>query len=117
MSTTSVLSPVLDARVHEVVARLQAARAYPTGGVSAKARVDVDPHQYGEFGFSIFPEQGDLIYLLCRAIGAKRVAEFATSVGMSTLYFAAAMRDNGGGTVIGSEIVPEKIAAAKKNLT
>jgi predicted O-methyltransferase YrrM len=35
---------------------------------------------------------------------------------MSTLYFAAALRDNGGGTVIGSEIVPAKVAAAKRNL-
>jgi predicted O-methyltransferase YrrM len=47
---------------------------------------------------------------------ATRVAEFATSVGMSTLYFAAAMRDNGGGTVIGSEIVPAKVEAAGRNL-
>jgi predicted O-methyltransferase YrrM len=36
---------------------------------------------------------------------------------MSTLYFAAAVRDNGGGTVIGSEIVPEKIVIARRNLT
>jgi predicted O-methyltransferase YrrM len=35
---------------------------------------------------------------------------------MSALYFAAAMRDNGGGTVIGSELVPAKIATAKSNL-
>jgi predicted O-methyltransferase YrrM len=35
---------------------------------------------------------------------------------MSAIYFAAAMRDNGGGTVIGSELVPEKVAAAKRNL-
>jgi predicted O-methyltransferase YrrM len=35
---------------------------------------------------------------------------------MSTLYFAAALRDNGGGTVIGSEIVPAKVTAARSNL-
>jgi len=62
------------------------------------------------------PEQGHLIYLLCRGLRAKRVAEFATSIGMSTLYFAAAVRDNGGGTVIGSELVPAKIEAARRNL-
>ena len=67
-------------------------------------------------GFSIHPEQGDLIYLLCRAMGARRVVEFATSIGMSTLYFAAAIRDNGGGKVIGSDIVPGKLAAARRNL-
>jgi len=62
------------------------------------------------------PAQGDLIYLLCRALSATRVAEFATSVGMSMLYFAAAIRDNGGGAVIGSELVPEKLATARRNL-
>jgi predicted O-methyltransferase YrrM len=36
---------------------------------------------------------------------------------MSTLYFAAALRDNGGGTVIGSEIVPAKVETARRNLT
>ena len=35
---------------------------------------------------------------------------------MSTIYFAAAVRDNGGGKVIGSELVPAKVAAARRNL-
>jgi predicted O-methyltransferase YrrM len=35
---------------------------------------------------------------------------------MSTLYLAAAVRDNGGGQVIGSEIVAEKVAIARRNL-
>ena len=64
---------------------------------------------------ALFPAQGDLIYLLCRAIRATRVVEFATSIGFSTLYFAAAVRDNGGGTVIGSELVPSKVAIARHN--
>jgi predicted O-methyltransferase YrrM len=42
-------------------------------------------------------------------MGAKRVVDFATSIGMSAIYFAAAMRANGGGTVIGSELVPERV--------
>ena len=44
------------------------------------------------------------------------MVEFATSVGMSTLYFAAAVRDNGGGMVIGSELVAAKVEAARHNL-
>jgi predicted O-methyltransferase YrrM len=35
---------------------------------------------------------------------------------MSALYFAAAIRYNGGGAVIGSELVPEKLANARRNL-
>jgi predicted O-methyltransferase YrrM len=76
----------------------------------------IRPEAFADVGFSIHPEQGDLIYLLCRGMGARRVVDFATSVGMSALYFAAAMRDNGGGQVIGAEIVPKKIKTARKNL-
>jgi predicted O-methyltransferase YrrM len=113
----NTLSPVRDPRVLAVVDRLQAERRRPAdGGRLANPGRSHDPHDYAEYGFSIVPEQGDLIYLLCRGLRAKRVVEFATSVGMSTLYFGAAMRDNGGGKVIGAEIVPAKVAAAKRNL-
>lgn len=47
---------------------------------------------------------------------ATRVVDFATSVGMSALYFAAAMRDNGGGLVIGAELVLAKVETARRNL-
>lgn len=107
--------PLLDPRINAVIARLQADRRRPSNG-GPTVSDERDPEAYAEFGFSIIPEQGELIYLLCRAVGATRVAEFATSIGMSTLYFAAAIRDNGGGTVIGSEIVAKKIATARRNL-
>ncbi len=35
---------------------------------------------------------------------------------MSALYLAAAVRDNGGGTVIGSELLPQKVNTARCNL-
>ena len=108
-------SAITDARVAAVIERLQATRRAPVRGNPMQSG-SRDPHDYAGQGFSIHPEQGELIYLLCRGLRAKRVAEFATSVGMSTLYFAAAMRDNGGGTVIGSEIVPAKVQTAQRNL-
>jgi predicted O-methyltransferase YrrM len=61
------------------------------------------------------PEQGGLLYVTARAIGARRVVEYGTSFGVSTLYLAAAVRDNGGGIVIGTEIVPEKADVARAN--
>ena len=61
------------------------------------------------------PEQGGLLYVTARAIGARRVVEYGTSFGVSTLYLAAAVRANGGGTVIGTEIVPEKADVARAN--
>jgi predicted O-methyltransferase YrrM len=104
-----------DARVTAVLTRMLASRGRPTGG-GPRSGGEPDPHAYAGYGFSIHPDQGDLLYLLCRALGARRVVDFATSVGFSTLYLAAAMRDNGGGRVIGAEIVPEKIQAAQRNL-
>jgi predicted O-methyltransferase YrrM len=108
--------PLIDARVNDVIARLQAERNFPSDGGPRRNIGRRDPHLYAEYGFSIYPEQGDLIYLLCRALAATRVAEFATSLGFSTLYFAAAIRDNGGGKVIGSELVPQKVETARRNL-
>lgn len=61
-------------------------------------------------------DSGLLCYLLLRALRARRVIELGTSMGVSTLYLAAAVRDNGGGTVVATEILPEKAARARENL-
>ena len=115
MPNSAPPSPLTDVRAHAVIDRIVKAPRLPPSG-SPTDQEDRNPHDYASFGFSIWPDQGDLIYLLCRGMRAKRVVDFATSVGMSAIYFAAAMRDNGGGKVIGAELVPEKIATAKRNL-
>src|SRR5271155_6256720 len=125
MQSETLKSTIRDPRVVAVIERMQAERRRPpTGGPRENPADSHNPFDYSDIGFSIHPEQGDLIYMLCRGMRATRVVEFATSIGMSTLYFAAAMRDNardndrdnGGGTVIGSELVPAKVATAKRNL-
>lgn len=69
-----------------------------------------------ELYLSLGPEQGRLAYLLARTNRARRVVEFGTSFGISTIYLAAAVRDNGGGVVIGSELEPSKVERARQNL-
>lgn len=64
----------------------------------------------------IAPEQGEMMYLTARLIGARTIVEFGTSFGISALYLASAARANGG-HFIGSEREPNKIAAARGNLT
>jgi predicted O-methyltransferase YrrM len=67
-------------------------------------------------------ERGALLYLLGRAIQARRVVEFGSSFGISTIYLATAVLDNRGhdsnlaAQVIGSEMEPHKQAEAAKNL-
>jgi predicted O-methyltransferase YrrM len=85
-----------DARVESVVAAMRGAPA--------------DEHA------SRSSEPGELMYLLCRALRARRVVDCGTSSGLSTLYLAAAVRDNGGGCVIGAEIDPRSLAAARDRL-
>jgi predicted O-methyltransferase YrrM len=43
------------------------------------------------------------------------VVEYGTSFGVSTLYLASAVRDNGDGTVIGTELEPFKVRTARQN--
>jgi predicted O-methyltransferase YrrM len=64
----------------------------------------------------VSPATGKLLYMLARSIGARCIVEFGTSFGISTLHLAAALRDNGGGRLIGSEFEPSKIARASENL-
>lgn len=61
-------------------------------------------------------DAGRFLYALAHSISAKRIVEFGTSFGVSTIYFAAAIRDNGGGRVIGSELESGKVAKARQNL-
>jgi predicted O-methyltransferase YrrM len=47
---------------------------------------------------------------------AKCIIEFGTSFGVSTIYLASAVRDNGGGMVIGTEMVETKAQQARDNV-
>ena len=60
--------------------------------------------------------QGHMLYLIARSIQARRIVEFGTSFGISTIYLAAAMKDNGGGLVIGTELEPTKHEKANQHL-
>lgn len=65
---------------------------------------------------AVSPSYGRFLYTCARASRATRIVEFGTSMGISTLYLAAALRDNGGGHLIGSEIEPSKVARARANI-
>lgn len=64
----------------------------------------------------VSPEFGRFLYICARAARATRVVEFGTSFGISTIYLACAVRDNGGGEVISTELEPAKSARAYEHL-
>ncbi|MDI5966851.1 class I SAM-dependent methyltransferase [Streptomyces sp. SL13] len=57
---------------------------------------------------------GQLLYSLVRAVRPATVVEFGTSFGISTLHLAAAVRDNGTGRVVSTELNADKAAAARR---
>ena len=69
-----------------------------------------------DLSIPISAEQGMFAYLVARSIDARRVVEFGTSFGVSTIYLASAIRDNGGGVVIGSEFISSKAERARANI-
>lgn len=60
-------------------------------------------------------ETGRLLYMLVRMMRAETVVEFGTSFGISTIYIAAALRDNGEGRLVTTEFEVGKVARARQN--
>jgi predicted O-methyltransferase YrrM len=89
---------------------------WPSGrdfaGTPAQERADLLAGVY----MPISASGGDLLYSLIRAARPERVVEFGTSFGISTLYLAAAVTDNGAGHVVTTELSEVKVAAARANL-
>ncbi|MEM0911297.1 MAG: class I SAM-dependent methyltransferase [Pseudomonadota bacterium] len=71
---------------------------------------------YADKYLALERNQAAFCYLTARAIKAKTIVEFGSSFGISTIWLATAVCDNGGGKVIGTEIVSEKAEMANKNI-
>lgn len=67
-----------------------------------------------EFYIPVTPEAGRLLYALVRATRPSTVVEFGMSFGISAIHLAAAVRDNGNGRVVTTELSETKIAAARR---
>jgi predicted O-methyltransferase YrrM len=76
--------------------------------MTPRERADAAAHIY----LAVPRAGGIVLYQLVRAIQPTMVVEFDMSFGISTLY-AAAVRDNGAGEVITTEMSPDKITAAR----
>jgi predicted O-methyltransferase YrrM len=73
-------------------------------------------HAYAGAPLSITPEVGELLCVLVYARRPRTIVEFGASHAYSTIHLAAAARDVGSCRVITTEIEPNKIAAAQRNL-
>jgi predicted O-methyltransferase YrrM len=89
----------------------------PPGQTSWAAASALDrANAFEDVYIPISAEAGTLLYALARAIRPETVIEFGTSFGISTIYFAAAVADNGTGRVVTTELNDKKAKAAQANL-
>ena len=124
MQHTNMPNTLRTNQVRTVLNRLFAAAArddeiprWPKPGVSwesatAQERADASAATY----MPISQEGGDLIYILVRAKRPNTIVEFGTSYGISTIYLAASVADNGTGHVVSTELNTAKVVAAHANL-
>jgi predicted O-methyltransferase YrrM len=88
------------------------------GTLDEKCTFDDEMHRFfSDKLVALDRDKGEFCYQLCRALRATRVVEAGTSFGVSTLYLAAAVRDNQveNGVVIGTEHEPKKAEVARAN--
>jgi predicted O-methyltransferase YrrM len=116
--TSPPVRPLLD-RLFQAADGDNARRAglagrYPDGFAGLSAREQADA--YEQLYIPVSPEGGKLLYALVRASRPSTVVEFGTSFGISTIYLAAAVRDNGAGRVVSTELSAAKVAQAAANI-
>ena len=96
---------MMDERIDAVLERLYAAdAAQRAAGLPSSQRTR-----------NVERETGRWLALLVRATNARELLEIGSSNGVSTIWLAAAARQNGG-RVTGTEILPERAAEANRNL-
>src|SRR3569833_1359060 len=81
-------------------------------GANAQERADA----LSEFYLPVTPEAGRLLYSLVRATRPGTIVEFGMSLGISAIHLAAAVRDNGNGRVVTTELNAAMVAAASQTL-
>lgn len=85
--------------------------SYREAGTPATAM----PSDFKDMYLAVDPEAGNLLYIMARLSKADTIVEFGTSFGISSIYLASALRDNGGGHLITAEIEKHKARKATEN--
>ena len=114
--TNTKVASALDrmyAESHEQMAALRGGASLPVDMATASAQERADA--LSDFYLPVSPEAGRLLYSLVRAARPQTVVEFGMSLGLSGIHLASAVKDNGSGRVITTELSAAKVTTAKRN--
>ena len=109
------VAAALDRMYSESVEQMATLRARFDGVDLSKATAQERADALSDVYMPVTPEAGRLLYALVRAIRPETVVEFGMSLGLSGIHLASAVRDNGTGRVVTTELSSAKVAAAKRN--
>jgi predicted O-methyltransferase YrrM len=114
--TTTLQDPnvanALDRMYREAADQMTALRELAGLQPSASAQERADA--LSDFYLPVTPAAGRLLYSLVRGTRPNTVVEFGMSLGISAIHLASAVRDNGCGRVVTTELSAAKVTAAKK---
>jgi predicted O-methyltransferase YrrM len=116
-----VTTTLLDQRVATALNRMYAESAAQLASLrergaefsklkTAQERADA----FSDFYLPVTPDAGRLLYSLVRASRPGTVVEFGMSLGISAIHLAAAVRDNGSGRVVTTELSATKVETANR---
>jgi predicted O-methyltransferase YrrM len=117
-------STLLDSRVSAALERMfteadaqmpMLGRMFGNDDVPEEASAQQRADALSEFYLPVTPEAGRLLYTLVRASRPQTVVEFGMSLGISAIHLASAVRDNGAGRVITTELNARKVDVASRN--
>jgi predicted O-methyltransferase YrrM len=77
---------------------------------TAQERADA----FSDYYLPVTADSGRLLYSLVRAARPATIVEFGMSLGISAIHLASAVRDNGSGRLVTTELSAAKVAATKK---
>ena len=109
------VAAALDRMYSESVEQMATLRARFDGVDLSKATAQERADALSDVYMPVTPEAGRLLYALVRATRPATVVEFGMSLGLSGIHLASAVRDNGTGRVVTTELSAVKVAAAKRN--
>jgi len=72
---------------------------------------------FKEVYMAVSSDEGKMLYQIARSCKPRLIVEFGTSFGISAIFLGAALKDQGFGEMISTEIEANKVAEARKSLS
>lgn len=110
------IDPVIFKKIDQLYKDSKKGGGFVTALPKILFKSEIRPEDFKNHYLAISKDQGEFIYNLIVKKKLKKIVEFGTSFGISTLFLAAAAKECGG-KIITSELIAEKAKKASQNFS